>query len=150
MADARITSIGNALVTDTTSGAAQINAVFTEDHAHKHTTTAAGVITYVDEDDIVGAPIDIICSVEPNSGTNQTIAMWIAKGNDGTGSLPVTPLTIDASSRQEVRADNNDPQTMVTSTQFSEEKGSIFAVFVENETSGGNSVIVRNPKIRLN
>jgi hypothetical protein len=150
VADARITSIGNVLVTDTTAGAAQINAVFTEDHANKHTTTAAGVITYVGSDDITGVPIDIICSVEPNSGTNQTIAMWIAKGNDGTGSLPIAALAIDTTTRQEVRADSNDPQTMVTGGQYTEEKGSIFAVFVENETSGANSVIVSNPKIRLN
>lgn len=150
MADARITSIGNSLVTDTTAGPAQVNAVFSEQTANKHSTTSAGVITYIDEDDISGVPIDIFCSVEPNSGTNQTIAMWIAKGNDGTGNLPVTALAIDVSSRQVVRADNNDPQTMATKTQLSEEKGSIFAVFVDNETSGSNGVIVSDPKFTIN
>jgi hypothetical protein len=150
MADARVTAIGNALVTDTTAGPAQVNAVFVEQQANKHSTTAAGVITYIDEDDVAGVPIDIFCSVEPNSGTNQTIVMWIAKGNDGTGDLPVTALAIDVSSRQTVRADNNDPQTMATKTQLSEEKGSIFAVFVDNETSGANSVIVSNPKFTIN
>lgn len=150
MADAWITSTDNALITDiiAVNTPVRANAVYTEESANRFTTDSTGRCTYVGVDDIAGVPINLSCSLEPTSN-NRQMAVYIAKGNDGTGIIPSYPVAIINNTKQSVRTDNGDATSAPTLAQVSLTKGDFFEIWIENQTNS-DDIYIRNPKLIIN
>ena len=135
--DAIITMSGNTTATVISasssdgSNAVLVAGTWLEKDASQYTTTAAGRIT-ANFESPVPSPIMITASVEPVSGTNKTIALYVCVNG-----------VIQFESGLPVRIDANNPLPMIVNWQeeMSSTVNSYVEVFVENRTDTTNILV---------
>jgi hypothetical protein len=129
--DALLSFTGNAAATTVpgTGAGALVNATWTINATSFYTGTAAGRATYNGERDL-RSPIDIAVDVEPSSGTNKLIAVFVAING-----------TVVASSRRIIRADAGDPKSIPVIWQYTFAENDYVEVFVDNLTDTVSIVV---------
>ena len=120
--DALIYMNANATATVTPTTPTLVAGSWTEARASHFTTTAAGRIT-LDSEIPVTTPIDIAATVDPASGTNKDITMYVAKnGTEITGS------------QKTVRVDAGNPQEITVQWQDGLVSGDYLEVFIKESS----------------
>lgn len=130
--DAIVSLTGNATATtisaSSTDGTNAVKLAGTwvvESNSH-FTADTTGKITY-DGEKTLASPIDVHVVIEPSTGTNKDLAIYIAK-NGTTITMPGMRARIDAAN----------PQTISTSWQDDIDNGDFYEVFAENQTDTTN------------
>lgn len=107
--------------------------------------TETGRITYLGLDPI-RVPVDFGCTVDPDSGTNKNVYIYIGFGGSGDPN----PTAIE-DSRSEINVDSGDPQPITTFTQITFNTGDYISPMIAIKT--GTSVVdvlCTNNKLRIN
>jgi len=139
MNDGHITMITNA--TNTVIAAVNtptlILGTWTEESASRFTTTAAGRLTFDGLDDIT-VPVQFNCSIDPVSGSNKDLSIYIAKNG-----------TVLTNSKSSNRTSAGTPVNIGTFSQVTFSTGEYVEFFVENN-SDGIDILVDNAKAIVN
>lgn len=93
------------------------------------TGTTGGRATYNGERNLV-LPIDITCSVNPSSGTNKIIAVYLAKNG-----------TFIPNSKKSIRVDSGDPKNITVFWQLQLVQNDYLEVYIANDTDTTNVVV---------
>lgn len=137
MPDALISLSGNAVTTTVSGGnPALIAGVWVEQRASHFITDANGRITYIGERPLV-VPINIIATIEPASGTNKDLELYIA--------LNGTEITETKMIR---RTDSGNPGVISTMWQIKMEQNDFIEGFTAN-ASDDVAVLVSDAILRL-
>ncbi len=137
MPDALLSLSSNATPTTVSGGAATlITGTWTEERASHFTTDANGRITYIGERPLV-VPINLIATVEPTTGVNKDVEIYIALNG-----------TEIAKTKMVRRTDSGNPGVVSTMWQLRLEQNNFIEGFVAN-ASDDVSVLVSDAILRL-
>lgn len=119
------------------SNAVLIAGTWTDEGSSHYTSTTGGRATYDGERDFT-TPITARLSIEPASGTNITMAAYLAING-----------TVITGSRSVIRGDNSDPKNISVVWQYNFTEDDYIEIYVENQTNSVD-LLVSSAIIRIN